>query len=323
MKSFTAFACIMTASLLSAAALPALAQTWPARPITWVVPFPPGGSTDLMSRPIAEKLQERLGQPVVIENIGGAGGSIGVSRLARAKPDGYVIGLGNSATHTITPHLTKVPYDPIAGFTPISLLSEYVNVLVVNPSLPVKDMKQFLALARSKPGALTYGSAGNGSSNHLTSELLARQAGVKFTHVPYKGNSAALTDVMAGNTHWMFGTVSEVRPFVQAGKVRAIGTSGRTRDPLLPDVPPMGDTLPRFEMVGFMALFAPAGLPAPIAQRLTAEVNAILSTPEIVERYAAAGMPARPSTPQELTARVRRDSATWKQLIDAAGIKLE
>lgn len=323
MKLLTALTGIAAMLLFAAAATHALAQAYPAKPITFIVPFPAGGSTDSMARPLAEKLQQRLGQPVVIENVGGAGGSIGVSRIARAKPDGYLIGLGNSATHTITPHLTKVPYDASTDFTPLSMLNEYVNVLVVNPSLPVRDLKQFLALAKSKPGALTYGSAGNGSSNHLTSELLASRAGVKFTHIPYKGNSQALTDVVGGHTEWMFATISEVRPFVQAGKVRAIGMSGRTRDPLLPDVPSVDDTLRGFEVVGFMALFAPANMPPPIAQRLTAEVNTVLSMPEIVERYAAGGMKARPSTPEELTARIKRDSAMWKQVIDAAGIKLE
>jgi tripartite-type tricarboxylate transporter receptor subunit TctC len=315
---------LLATATLTVAAGAALAQDWPAAPIKYIVPFPPAGATDQMSRPLAEKLQQRLGQPVVIENIGGAGGSIGVSRLAQAKADGYVIGLGNSATHTITPHLlAKVPYDPGADFTPISLLNEYVNVLVVNPKLAAQDMKQFLALAKASPGGLTYGTAGNGSSNHLTSELLAAQAGVKFVHAPYKGNGAALTDVAAGHIDWMFGTISEVLPFVQAGKVRAIGLSGPARDALLPDVPPIRETLPNFEVVGFMALFAPANLPPAIAQRLTAEVNAILKTPEIVERYAAAGMKATPSTPDELAARIKRDHAMWKQVINAAGIKAE
>jgi tripartite-type tricarboxylate transporter receptor subunit TctC len=320
MRTLTLACAVALALAITAAS----AQSWPEQPIKYIVPFPPAGATDLMSRPLVDKLQQRLGQPVVIENIGGAGGSIGVSRVAQAKPDGYVIGLGNSATHTITPHvLAKIPYDPLADFTPISLLNEYVNVLVVNPKLQAKDMKENLALAKSKPGGLTYGTAGNGSSNHLTSELLASQAGVKFTHVPYKGNGPALSDVAAGHVDWMFGTISEVLTFVQAGKVRAIGTSGRTRDALLPDVPPVGDTVPGFEVVGFMALFAPANLPAPIAQRLAAEVNAILKTPDIIVRYAAAGMKATPSTPQELAARVQRDHAMWKRVVAAAGIKAE
>lgn len=312
------------AAAIAFMAASASAQEWPSQAIKYIVPFPPGGATDLMSRPLAEKLQQRLGQPVVIENIGGAGGSIGAARLSKSKADGYVIGLGNSASHTITPHLlAKPPYDASNDFTPISMLNEYVNILVVNPGLPVRDMKEFIALARSKPGGLTYGSAGKGSSNHLTSEVLAAQSGVKFTHVAYKGNSPALSDVMAGHIDWMFGTVSEVLPFVQAGKLRALGTSGRTRDALLPEVPPVADALPGFEVVGFMALFGPAGMPPEIVEKLNSEVTAILRSPEIVQRYTAAGMKAVPSTSKELAERVRRDKAMWKRVIDTAGLKAD
>ena len=315
---------LLAAAVLSVASSATLAQTWPAKPIKYIVPFPPAGATDLISRPLAEKLRERLGQPVVIENIGGAGGSIGVSRLAQASADGYVIGLGNSATHTITPNLqAKLPYDPVNDFTPISMLTEYVNVLVVTARLPAQDIKQFLQLARTKLGGLSYGSAGPGSSNHLTSEVLATQAGVTFTHVPYKGNGPALSDLAAGHVDWMFATISEVRPLVQAGKIRALGISGRERDPLLPEVAPLRETLPSFEVVGFMGLFAPARLPPPIVARLNTEVRAILGSPEMVERFTAQGMKARPSTPEELAARVARDLALWKSVIAAAGIKPE
>ena len=315
---------LLAVVVLSVASSASLAQSWPAKPIKYIVPFPPAGATDLISRPLAEKLRERLGQPVVIENIGGAGGSIGVSRLAQAPADGYVIGLGNSATHTITPNLlAKLPYDPANDFTPISMLTEYVNVLVVTSRLPAQDIKQFLQIARTKPGGLSYGSAGPGSSNHLTSELLATQAGVTFTHVPYKGNGAALSDLAAGHVDWMFATISEVRSLVQAGKIRALGISGRERDPLLPDVAPVRETLPNFEVVGFMGLFAPARLPPPIVARLNSEVRAILASPEMVERFTAQGMKARSSTPEELAARVARDLALWKSVIAAAGIKPE
>lgn len=300
------------------------AQSWPNQAIKYVVPFPPGGATDLMSRPLVEKLQQRLGQPVVIENIGGAGGSIGASRIAQSKPDGYTIGLGNSASHTITPHLlAKPPYDPLKDFTPIAMLNEYVNILVVNPSLQVRDMKSFLELARQKPGGLRYGSAGNGSSNHLTAEVLASQAQLKFTHIPYKGNSAALTDVMAGHIEWMFGTISEVAPYIDSGKLVALGTSGTKADPLLPRVPPIADSIPNFAVTGFMALFGPAGMPEAVVKRLNEEVNTILKTPDIVDRYAKAGMKATPSSSSELEMRVRADYALWNKVIKTAGIKAE
>lgn len=302
----------------------AYAQDWPSRPIKYIVPFPPGGATDLISRPLAEKLQERLGQPVVVENIGGAGASIGVTRLKQAAPNGYTIGLGNSASHTITPHLLAKPtYDPLSDFTPIAMLTEYANVLVVSQQLPAKDMKEFLALSRSKPGGLTYGSAGNGSSNHLSAALMAQLAGLQFTHVPYKGNSAAISDVVAGHTDWMFATISEIRPFLQSGRLRALGISSRTRDSLMPEVAPIADTVAGFEVVGFMGLFAPAKLPPAIAARLTSEVNKILHSPDMVERFAAQGMRAHTSTPDELAARVKRDYAVWKSVLDAAGLKPE
>ncbi|MES1976680.1 MAG: tripartite tricarboxylate transporter substrate binding protein [Pseudomonadota bacterium] len=315
---------ILACAMLTAMASTAMAQDWPSQPIKYIVPFPPGGATDIISRPLADKLRERLGQAVVIENIGGAGASIGVGRLKQAKADGYTIGLGNSASQTITPHLlAKVPYDPLSDFTPISMLTEYANVLVVSAQSPVRDMKEFLALAKSKPNGLSYGSAGSGSSNHLSSALLGQATGLPFTHVPYKGSSAAMTDLMGGQVDWMFATISEIKPFVQAGKMRALGISSKTRDALLPDVPPIADTVPGYEVVGFMGLFAPAKLPPAITARLSSEVNAILKSPDMVERFAAQGMRARTSTPDELAARVRRDHAMWKTVVTAAGIKAE
>lgn len=315
---------VLASAVLVALASASLAQDWPSQPIKYIVPFPPGGATDIISRPLADKLRERLGQAVVIENIAGAGASIGVGRLKQAKADGYTIGLGNSASQTITPHLlAKVPYDPLTDFTPISMLTEYANVLVVSTQSPARDMKEFLALAKSKSTGLSYGSAGNGSSNHLSSALLAQSTGLKFTHVPYKGSSAAMTDLMGGQVDWMFATISEVKPFVLAGKMRALGISSKTRDALLPDVPPIADTVPGYEVVGFMGLFAPAKLPPAVTARLNSEVNAILKSPDMVERFAAQGMRARTSTPDELAARVKRDYATWKSLVTAAGIKAE
>jgi tripartite-type tricarboxylate transporter receptor subunit TctC len=314
----------IAAAVLAFSTSAVLAQAWPSQPIKYIVPFPPGGATDLISRPLADRLRQRLGQPVLIDNIGGAGASIGTARLKQAKPDGYTIALGNSASHTITPHLlAKPPYDPLADFTPISMLTEYANVLVVAATSPVQDMQQFLALAKSKPGGLTYGSAGNGSSNHLSAALLGQMAKLAFTHVPYKGNSAAMTDLLGGQTDWMFATISEIRPFLAAGKLRALGMSSRTRDALLPEVAPIGDTVPGYEVLGFMGLFAPAGLPPAITERLHREVVDILRTPDMATQFAAQGMRAVTSTPGELEARVKRDYAVWQAVIGGAGLKPE
>lgn len=311
-------------ALLCGAPVPGSAQTWPSQPIKYIVPFPPGGATDLISRPIAEKLRERLGQPVIIENIGGGGGSIGAARVAHSPPDGYVLGLGNSATHTITPHLlAKVPYDPVADFTPIAILNEYVLVLVVNPALAVRNMKEFLALARSKANGLNYGSAGAGSSQHLAALLLGAQADLRLVHVAYKGSGPALADVVAGHTDFMFGTISEVLSLVQSGKLRPVGISGRAMDPLMPGVPAIRDTLPNFEVVGFMGLFGPAKMPPSSVTRLNAELNAMMSAPDMIQRLTTLGMRASTSTPDELAARVKKDFAIWKSVIAAAGIKPE
>jgi tripartite-type tricarboxylate transporter receptor subunit TctC len=314
----------ITAALLAITLSSAAAQEWPTQPIKYIVPFPPGGSTDMISRALAEELRQRLGQPVVVENIGGAGASIGTARLKQAKPDGYTIALGNSASHTITPHLlVQPPYDPLSDFTPISILTEYANVLVVAATSPAQDLKQFLALAKSKPDGLRYGTAGIGSSNHLSSVLLGQMAKVEFTHVPYKGNSAALTDLMGGQTDWMFATISEVLPFVESGKLRALGISSRSRDTLLPQVAPIAEVIPGYEVIGFMGLFGPAKLPNAIAARLNREVVDILRSPALAERFAQQGMRPQTSTPGELEARVKLDNATWKAVIRDAGVKPE
>ncbi|MES2944806.1 MAG: tripartite tricarboxylate transporter substrate binding protein [Pseudomonadota bacterium] len=299
-------------------------QGWSAQSIRYIVPFPPGGATDAISRVLTEHLRQRMGQPVMIENIPGAGGLIGTARLKQSAPDGYTIGLGNSATHTIAPQLVKsVPYDPLADFTAISMLTEYANVLVVAATSSMKTMKDFVTLGRSKPEGFSYGSAGNGSSNHLSAALLASKAGLQMTHVPYKGNGAALTDMLGGRIDWMFAGLSEVLPFVQDKRLRIIGISSRTTDPMLPDVPPIGETVPGFEMAGFMGVFAPANFPAPMATRFAQEVQAILRLPEVAKGFEVQGLRVKSSTPEELAARVRRDYAMWKAVIASAGIKAE
>lgn len=312
---------VLTLALAATIMGGAAAQEWPSRAIKYIVPFGAGGSTDALSRALTERLQQRLGQPLVVENIGGVGGTIGMTRLARAEPDGYTIGLGNSASHTIAPNILSVqPYDPLNDFTPISLLAEYANILVVNAELPVKDIGEFIALAKKSSKPLTYGSAGVGASNHLTSEILGKRAAVSFTHIPYKGNSEAMTAVAAGHVDWMFATVGEVKPFVDSGKVRAIGSSGNVPEVLLPGVPPIANALPGFRVVGFMALFAPAKLPQPIAARLNKEIGAIVATPEIVERYRSMGLRAVSSTQAEAAARVASEYALWKAASKAAGV---
>ncbi len=300
------------------------AQAWPAQPIKYIVPFPPGGATDAISRAVADRLQERLKQPVIVENIPGAGAAIGTARLRQAAADGYTIGLGNSASHTITPHLNlKAGYDPITDFTPISMLTDYANVLVVATTSKATNMKEFLAWGRSKPGGLLYGSAGIGSSNHLSAALLAHKTGLSMTHIPYKGSSAAMTDLLGGQVDWMFSGLSEAFPFVQDKRLRVIGVTSTVPDPLVPSVRPIGETVPGYEMAGFMGVFAPAHLPAPIAARLTSEVRAILQLPEVAQKFESQGLRVKSSSSAELAARVKKDHALWKIVIAEAGIKAE
>jgi len=315
---------IVSALFASLVAEQCLAQGWPLAPIKYIVPFPPGGATDVISRHLGEKLRDRLGQPVVIENVGGAGSAIGVARVAKAVPDGYTIGLGNTASHTIIPWLSATaPYDPAADFSPITIINEYVNVLVVHPKVPARNVRELVALAKSKAGDMTYASSGNGASNHLSAELLARVAGVRLTHIPYKGGAPALVDVRAGQVVFMFDTIGTSMPMIRAGTLRALATTGRTRDPFLPDVPAVAESYPGYEVAGFMAVFGPAGMPKNIINRLNTELAAIIRSPEMKERLAQLCFNPRSSTPDDLAQRVRKDGAHWKALITSAGIKLD
>jgi tripartite-type tricarboxylate transporter receptor subunit TctC len=311
---------------LAFSATGALAQgaSWPTRPIRYIVPFPPGGATDVISRPVAEAMREELGQPVIIENIGGAGGSIGVARIARAAPDGYTIGLGNTGAMTVNPSLSAdTGYDPLHDFTPISLLTEYDNLLLVPAASPVQNLRELVALSHARPGGIAYASAGIGSSNHLSSEMLRSTTGAVMDHVPYRGSAQALLDLTAGRVAFMFDVFSTAIPTVRGGQTRVIATTGRARHPLLPEVPTIAETYPGFETVGWMAVFAPRGVPVAIRDRLNAAVLHALGRPELAARLAELGYAQRSSTPDELGARVARDLALWGGVIRAANIKSE
>ena len=310
-----------------AACLPGsvLAQdNWPTRPIRYIVPFPPGGATDVISRPILELVREELGQPVVVENISGAGGSVGVARIARAAPDGYTIGLGNTGAMTVNPALSAdVGYNPLTDFTPISMLTEYDNILLVPVSSPVRSLRDLLDRARATPNGVTYASAGIGSSNHLSSELLGRTAGVQWLHVPYRGSAQALADLLGSRVDFMFDVASTAMPTVRGGQTRAIATTGRARHALLPDVPTVGESLSGFEIVGWMGVFAPRGLPDAIRDRLNAAFVKALSRPQLVARLQELGYAQRSSTPQQLAERVASDAALWGGVIRSANIRAE
>lgn len=317
----------MLALAALAAGLPAAASAqaeWPTRPIRYIVPFPPGGATDVISRPILEIVRQELGQPVVVENISGAGGSIGVARIARAAPDGYTIGLANTGTMTVNPSLgTDVGYDPLRDFTPISVLTEYDNILLVHAASPVRSLRDLQDRARATPNGVTYASAGIGSSNHLSSELLGSTTGVRWLHVPYRGSAAALADLLGGRVDFMFDVASTAMPTLRGGQTRAIATTGRVRHPLLPEVPTIGETQPGFEIVGWMGVFGPRGVPDAIRDKLNAAFVKALARPELAARLQELGYAQRSSTPQELSQRVAADVALWGGVIRAANIRAE
>jgi tripartite-type tricarboxylate transporter receptor subunit TctC len=302
----------------------ALSQTYPNKPIRLVVPFPPGGPTDILGRAIGAKLGESLGQPVIIDNRGGAGGGIGADNIAKSAPDGYSLLLGTTGTHTINPNLySKLPYDPVKDFAPVSLVVKYLNILVVNPNVPAKSVAELIALAKQKPGEVTFGSAGNGSSNHLTAEMLATMTGVKMQHVPYKGSGPALNDVIAGQITFMFDQYSTVGPQIKAGKLRAIGIATRQRHPLLPDVPTIAETIPGFEVSPWYGLFAPAGTPRDIVNRLNAELIKVMNLPEIHERMTTLGWDPVTDTPEEFAALIKSELAVWADVVKNSGARID
>lgn len=302
----------------------ALAEQWPNRPIKFVVPFPPGGPTDGIGRLVCSRLQEQLGQPFVVENISGVGGSLGMGRLAKMPADGYAIGLATTGTHGIGPNLYKnVGYDPKRDFTPIARLANSVNVLVVNANAPYRSLADLLSAARANPGSINYGSAGYGASNHLSGEMLAMHAKVGLTHVPYRGSALALNDLLAGTLQFMFDAPITALPHLRSGKLRALATTGRTRHRLLPDVPTAAETLPGFEVVSWIGIVGPAGLPDTVQRQLGAELEKTLASPDMAERMAGLGLDAHFGDHNELTKTISTDLALWAGVIKAAGVKVD
>ena len=305
------------------------AQAFPSKPIKWIVPFPAGGPTDSFSRPVAKKMSELVGQPVIVENIPGAGASIGMDRLAKSPPDGYTIGLATTGTHCINPHVygKRLPHDPLKDFTPLTLAVKYTNVLVVNPKVPAKNVQELVAYAKANPGKVYFGSAGNGSSNHLSGELLKYITGSPMTHVPYKGSAPALTDVIAGNLTFMFDILVTVLPQVQAGKVRPLAVTSEKRSPYAADIPTMAESgVSGFTEAGsdlWFGIVGPAGITKAIAQTLNARLIEAMQTSEVRERMSAQAFELWTSTPEEFARVIRRDYDKWGKIVKAAGVKAD
>lgn len=303
----------------------AFAQPYPSKPIKLVVPFPPGGVSDLLARPLAERMSAAIGQPVVIENRAGATGTIAGTAVATAAPDGYTLLFGTTNEIAMSPNLFKsLPYDPTKAFTPVSPVADFPNVLVVAPHIKAATLAELIALAKAQPGKLTFASSGPGSTNHLTAELFQQITGVKVTHVPYKGGGPALTDLLGGHVDAMFATLPSAVAHIKSGKLKALAVTGERRSPALPDVPTATQAgAEGLVVTTWNGVLAPAGTPAPVIERLSREVRSAISADEVKERYAAAGAEVMALTPEQFRALIARDYARWSKLIKDGGITAE
>ena len=300
------------------------AQQYPSKPIKIIVPFPVGGIADIYSRLIGNRWTELWGQPVVIENRTGAGGNIGADLVAKAAPDGYTVGIGSIGTHAVNVALfSKMPFDPVRDFAPICLALEAEGLLVLHPSVPAQNVPELIALARAKPGALTYASAGAGTASHLAGELFKSMAKVDLLHVPYKGNVPAITDLLAGQTSLIFATMPTVLPHAKAGKLKALATIGATRSKATPEPPTVAETLPGVEVTNWVGLFAPAGTPPDIVRRLNAETDKFMRSKEIETRLTNEGARFIPMTPEQFGDFVKAEIAKWAPVVRASGAKAD
>jgi len=319
-----ALPCVAFAGFANGDALAQAAEAYPVKPIRFILPFPPGGGTDILGRILAERLTASLGQPVVIENRGGAGGNVGAEAAAKAPPDGYTIVLV-APSLAISPSLyTRLNYDAVKDLAPIGLVGTVPNVLITHPSLPAQTLAEFIALARTKPGGLNFGSGGSGTSNHLAGELFNSVAGVKLVHIPYKGVNLAMNDVLAGQIQFVVIGIPAAAPHIKAGRLRALGVIAPQRSPVLPDVPTVAEAgLPQFEVTTWYGLLAPAGTPRTIIARLNAELGRIMHDPTLAQRFAATGTEPLTSTPEEFGDYIKQEIAKWGKVVRAAGLKAD
>jgi tripartite-type tricarboxylate transporter receptor subunit TctC len=311
--------------LAAAIACPALAhaQSYPARPIRLIVPFAPGGTSDLVGRLVGAKIGEALGQTVVVDNRGGAGATIGTHLAATAPADGYTILVAHIGLAINETLYAKLAYDAVKSFAPIARIGSTPNAVVVKNALPVKTMQEFVTLAKKEPGKLDYGSGGVGSTGHLSVALLEYVAGLKFNHVPFKGGGPSVTATAAGQVHFAIPALPTAAPHVKAGRLRLLAVTSAKRTPTLPDVPTVAESgVPEYTFDSWFAIFAPAGTPAPIVSRLNAVIVDALGTPELKEQLTRAGLDPEPSTAQEMTRILRADVAKWAKIIKAAGIPI-
>ena len=318
-------AALGTSLLLVAGAASGADQSYPNRPIRFVVPFAPGGSTDTLARTLGQKLSEAMGQQLVVDNRSGASGNIGTETVARAAPDGYTILLGYIANLAIGPSLyEKLPFDPVRDFAPITQLAASPNIFVAHPSVPAKSFKEFVAHAKANPNKVNFASAAVASPGHLAGELLNAAAGIQMQHVPYKGSGQAVIDLLAGNVQVMFSGMSSVMPHIKAGKLRPLAVTGAKRSPAVPELPTIAESgFPRFEATAWYGVLAPAGTPRPIITRLHGEIVKALGLPDVRERLNNVGFEIVGSTPEEFGAYIKSEITKWAKVVKASGVKPE
>jgi tripartite-type tricarboxylate transporter receptor subunit TctC len=303
----------------------AAAQAWPSKPIKWIVPFAAGGTTDILARTVGEKLALALGQPVIIENKPGAGGSLGADFVAKAAPDGYTILGGTISTHAINATLYKeLPYDPVRDFVPITLIARVPNMLVVNNDVPAKNVSELIVLMKKNPGKYTFASSGNGTSQHLSGELFKNIAGVDMQHVPYKGSPPALQDVMGGSVTMTFDNITTAWPLAKGGKLRALGVTTAKRSPVAPDVPTLAEAgLAGYEIGSWQGVFAPAGTPPEIVKRLNTEMVRIINLPDVKEKLLGLGAEPVGNTSEEFTVFVKAEVVKWGDVVRKSGARVD
>jgi len=314
----------LLAALVVAWPLFTSAQTYPAKPIRLVVPFPPAGATDILSRELARQLSDRMKQQVIVDNRPGAGGTLGSDIVAKSAPDGYTIQMATSSTHSIGPSLNpKIPYNAQTDFTPVAHVANSVNLLVIAPNVKANNVSELVTLLKANPGQFNFGSSGNGTIVHLTAELFKSLTGTYVVHIPYRGTALVIPDMMTGQIHMLFDNIASAMPHIKDGKLRAIAVTSTQPSPLLPALPTVAASVPGFESVTWFGVFGPKAMPAEITQRLNSEINAVLKSPEFLERLRALGYDAAGGTPSDFAKVVAADAAKWAMLIKERKITVE
>ena len=325
-KSIASTLTLMLVLALTLVCTPASAQSYPSKPIRLIVPYPPGGPLDIMARAIGQKLTEAWSQPVVVDNRAGAGGNIGADLVAKSTADGYTLLMGAVATHAINPTLyAKLPYDPVKDFAPVALVAQVPNILVVNPSVPARSVRELIDLVRARPGYLNFGSGSTGSTGHLAGELFNTMAGVKMVHIPYKGGAPAMADLLAGQVQLMFDNLANALPQVKAGRLRALAVTTLARSPAMPELPTIAESgLPGFDLTTWFGVMAPARTPPEIVVKLNAEIVRALNAKDMRERLEKMGAEPPPNnTPERFAAFIGSEAAKYAKVVRDSGAKVE